>query len=194
MTEDTFYPQRFSDDEYENLRIENEILQMKLQAQFGGISNIGSDLSVQEENRFLKQVLALEEQYGHATLKKVYEVIGSPAFIKSDALDEVMVSRELKRIEQLMKQHRIELGFLAPRNDRFKYRFITEELFEYEMEDIKVPGMINCFTYEAFHPDDQGAKSGCVTVFYKLQHYNYIDQDKTGNRRAVKRIQDHIPK
>ena len=153
--ENTFYPERFSDDPHENLRIENEILRMKLQAQYGGISSAESDISPEEENQFLKHVLAFEEQYANATLKKVYEVIGCPAFEKADALDDMAISRELGRIEQLLAHNNIELGFLKPQNDRFKYSFITDELFEYEMEDIKVAGMINCFTYEEFHPDHE---------------------------------------
>jgi hypothetical protein len=154
--ENTFHPERFSDDPRENLRIENEILRLKLQVQFGGISSaVSDDISPEEENRFLRHVLAFEEQYANAALKKVYEMIGCPAFEKADALDDLAISRELERIERLMAQNNIELNFLKPRDDRFKYRFITEEMFEYEIEDIKVPGMINCFTYEEFHPEQK---------------------------------------
>ena len=33
------------------------------------------------------------------------------------------------------------------------YRFTTEELFEYEMDDMYVPGMMTNFIYDEFHPD-----------------------------------------
>jgi hypothetical protein len=153
--ENTFNPERFSDDPHENLRIENEILRMKLQAQFGGISASGSDISPEEENLFLRHVLAFEEQYANATMKKIYEVIGSPAFEKAGNLDDATISLELQRIERLLAENCIELEFLEPQDDRFKYQFITEEFFEFEIEDIKVPGMINCFTYEEFYPDQK---------------------------------------
>jgi len=78
--ENTSYPERFSDDPQENLRIENELLRMRLQAQFGGVSAAGDNVSPEEENLFLRHVLAFEEQYSNAPLKKVHEILGFPVF------------------------------------------------------------------------------------------------------------------
>ncbi|MCX6275672.1 MAG: hypothetical protein NTV09_10750 [Bacteroidetes bacterium] len=36
-------------------------------------------------------------------------------------------------------------------DDELIYRFITEEFFEHEVDDIQVDGMINHFVYETFH-------------------------------------------
>ncbi len=38
-------------------------------------------------------------------------------------------------------------------NNRELYRFTTEELFDYEMNDIFIPGGMTCFTYDEFYPD-----------------------------------------
>jgi len=153
MEENTSYPERFSDDPQENLRVENELLRMRLQAQFGGVSAAGENVSPEQENHFLQHVLAFEEQYANATVKKVYEIVGRPAFEKAEMLDDAAVSRELTRIEQLLAEKNIELAFLEPRDDRFKYEFITVEFFEHETEDFHVPGMINFFMYEEFRSD-----------------------------------------
>ena len=55
--------------------------------------------------------------------------------------------------EALLAQKNIVVEFTKPRNARFKYRFITEELFEHEMDDVHVKGMFTHFTYEEFHPN-----------------------------------------
>jgi hypothetical protein len=33
------------------------------------------------------------------------------------------------------------------------YRFIAEELFFHEMNNVRVKGMVTCFIYEEFHPN-----------------------------------------
>lgn len=153
--ENSFYPEQFSGDPNENLRMENEVLRMKLRTQFGGISTAREDISPIEENLFLRHVLAFEEQYANAPLKKVHEIIGSPVFEKADVLDDLTISRELERIEVLLSENNIELQFIKPQDERLKYQFITDEFFHYEIEDVKIPGMINCFMYEEFHPDQE---------------------------------------
>ena len=45
--------------------------------------------------------------------------------------------------------------FTRPREERFKYRFITEELFEHETDDMEVEGITKYFNYEEFHPDHE---------------------------------------
>ena len=35
------------------------------------------------------------------------------------------------------------------------YQFITEELFDYETDDMQFPGLTQNFTYEEFHPNHQ---------------------------------------
>jgi len=153
--ENTSYPERFSDDPQENLRIENELLRMRLQAQFGGVSAAGDNVSPEEENLFLRHVLAFEEQYSNAPLKKVHEILGFPVFEKAEALDDLAIHRELDRITELFIDHGIELQFVNEYDARFKYQFIVDEFFEFEIEDIKVPDMVNCFLYEEFHPDQE---------------------------------------
>jgi len=35
------------------------------------------------------------------------------------------------------------------------YKFITEELFDHEMDDIMLPGFVHHFIYEEFHPNHE---------------------------------------
>jgi hypothetical protein len=143
-----------SSDPEENLRMENELLKLKLQAQFGALSSEGGNLPPEIENEFLKNVFAFEQNRGDYKPTKVVELLGNPHFQKSEELDNVALKREYGRLEKLMQEKSIDVGFIRERDDRFKYRFITEELFHHET-DSGFPGMTTNFIYEEFHPDHE---------------------------------------
>ena len=66
---------------------------------------------------------------------------------------ELHIRDELKRIKLLLNQHQLELDVLGEYPDRQIYRFITEEFFYHEMEDLDMKGYIHHFCYEDFHPN-----------------------------------------
>lgn len=100
-------------------------------------------------------ILEFERQYQKNKTIKVYHRLGRPSFIAAVQLDEPALSRELQRITRLMEDCGLFVSSLCPISDRTLYRFITEELFEYEMEDVQMPGMKTQFCYEAFHPNHE---------------------------------------
>ena len=51
--------------------------------------------------------------------------------------------------------YNIVIDFLHDIADREAYMFITEELLDETMDDIRIPGMYSHFIYEEFHPNDQ---------------------------------------
>ena len=61
-----------------------------------------------------------------------------------------------------------------------------EELFDYEMDDINVPGMMHGFIYDEFHPDPVYDNSGLVQqdllhdIFRKEELFCEIDYVKNG--------------
>ena len=149
--------QPLSDDSQENMQIENEILKLKLKAQFGEAFQMGpsTDLPPEIENEFLKNVLAFEDAHQHVKYTKVYERLGNPAYRKANELSDKEINDELTRIEETMEKNNMALDVLAEYDDRTIYTFITEELFEHETETGEglIPGMITHFTYEEFHPN-----------------------------------------
>lgn len=147
--------EKFSDDPEENLRMENELLKLKLQAQFGASSGTGEGLPPGVENEFLKNVYAFEQSHGTRNPIRVIEFLGSPIFPKESDLDEVNLNNEFGRLTKLMGDKSIAVDFIRPREDRFKYKFITEELFEHEMDSNSIPGMTCNFIYEEFYPDHE---------------------------------------
>ncbi|MEO6001416.1 MAG: hypothetical protein ABIN89_31480 [Chitinophagaceae bacterium] len=146
-------PGNFSGDPEENLRIENEILQMKLNAELGGAFVSTEKLSPDLENTFLKNVLEFEHAFANAKQVKIFDFLGRPAFKKSDELDDYEIENEWENICALMKEKSIEVDFSGSYDSRLKYAFITEELFELESDDINIPGLITHYIYEEFHPN-----------------------------------------
>ncbi|MBK9731490.1 MAG: hypothetical protein IPO83_09400 [Chitinophagaceae bacterium] len=143
----------------EQLRMENELLKLKIHAQYGGIpgSESSSNLPPEIENEFLKNVIAFEEQYHreHPPVK-ISTYLGNPVFKKSAELNDDEFEVESHRLAALMKSNCIFVDFIRERDDRFQYSFITEEFFDHETEfTVDIPGMMHCFIYEEFHPDHE---------------------------------------
>jgi len=145
--------QPLSDDPEENLRMENELLRLKLKAELGGESHSISDIDPEIENEFLKNVLAFEHNFANSKPAKVYDLLGKPDFKRPDDLDDNSVSKALEEITELMSEKNIEVYFGDGYDDRTKYHFITEELFEHETTFAPMPGMTTNFDYEEFHPN-----------------------------------------
>jgi hypothetical protein len=144
--------EKFSEDPAENLRMENKLLKLKLQAQFGAKLSEGETLPSDIENEFLKNVYAFEQNFGDYKPIKVVELLGSPDFRKAADLDKESLKHQYDRLIKLLNEKSIAVDFIRPRDERFMYRFITEELFDHTMET-SMPGMVTHFMYEEFHAD-----------------------------------------
>lgn len=137
----------------DELNSENEFLKLKMMAEFGGDFVGSEDIPPAVENQFLKQIMNFHKQHDQTKLISVYKFIGEPEYNHVNDLSDREVRKELRRLMKIMKRHRVGLDVLAPTPDREVYRFITEELFKQEIEDIKIKGWINQFIYEEFHPN-----------------------------------------
>lgn len=144
--------EKFSDDPEENLRMENELLKLKLQAQFGAMSGDGGNLPPDIENEFLKNVYAFEQNHSKQKPIKLAASLGFPDFQKAESLSDENLKKEYNRLLELLNTKSIAIDFIRPREDRFKYKFITEELFEHTTGG-GMPGMTLHFIYEEFRPD-----------------------------------------
>lgn len=146
--------EQFSNDPEEQLRIENELLRLKLQAETGAdlqhLENVPPDV----ENAFLNNILAFERQLDTIQENSIYKIIGEPKDFKPDAeLNDKQIETELERLTILLEAHQIEVDYGTDYPDRLKYKFITEELFEHETQKFDIPDMVHHFIYEEFHPN-----------------------------------------
>lgn len=138
-----------------DLPLENELLILKLKAEFGAECTTGNEkIPPVVVNEFLRSVYEFERKFREPRETiRIYDKIGQPFFRKAEDLTDKQLSRELRMMLQLLNQHRLELDIQGTYPDRLIYKFIIEKFFYYEMEDLDMPGYIHHFCYEDFHPD-----------------------------------------
>ncbi len=121
-----------NEEEQDKLSIENEIMKIKLQMQFGDdfVMKSNGSLPPEIENQFLKQIMAYEDNHKNAEEITVFEKIGKPDFKKMEELNADEISKELIRLNELMESKWIMLNICdGPYEYAVIYKFITEELF-----------------------------------------------------------------
>jgi hypothetical protein len=147
-----------NEEEQDKLSIENEIMKIKLQMQFGDdfMMKSNGSLPPEIENQFLKQIMAYEDNHKNVEEVTVFERIGKPDFKKVEELNADEVSKELVRLNELMESKGVMLNICdGPYEDAVIYRFITEELFLENVEKEFVENSICNFIYEEFHVNDK---------------------------------------
>jgi hypothetical protein len=142
-----------NDNPEENIRMENEFLQLKLKAELGAETFISGNFPPEIENEFLKNVLAFENSFSNAPMKTIYEMLEKPKYKPESDLDDNEIELALEALFNRMKKKQITLEFSGAYKSRTKYKFITEEFFHEEVSDNMIPGMIWNFNYEEYHPN-----------------------------------------
>ena len=141
-----------------DLETENEFLKMKLMlekgAEFGSSAEV-KDLPPEIENEFLKHIMEFEKQWESAPMIRIYDKVGRPtAFRPVDTIDDENIETAWVELSAYLEKHGISLDVCSPNiTGRELYRFATEELFQLEVEDIRIPGLVHGFIYDEFHPD-----------------------------------------
>lgn len=162
--------EKFSENPDENLRIENELMKIKLKAQYGDAFQMESSAALPPdvENQFLKNILAFEESYNKGDFVTVYDRIGKPDYKEVGEMEERELKESLQQLLELLNQHQVNLDFTdGPYDDATVYQFITEELFSQEVEKDPVDGMMMGYIYEEFHPNHKAAIERSTHQFLK---------------------------
>ncbi|PSK89857.1 hypothetical protein [Taibaiella chishuiensis] len=155
-----------SDDPDEQLRLENELLKLKLQAETGADLYELSEMPPEVENAFLNNILAFERQLDSMAEVPIFDILGKPDdFPNEQELSDADIDRELERLNDLMRDKGLEVGFSGQYDNRLKYKFITEELFLHETQQFDIPDMVNHFMYEEFHPNHKLSIEALVQEF-----------------------------
>jgi hypothetical protein len=121
------------------------------------------------ENEFLLNVQQLEDAWKDVKYVKVYDLVGKPDFKKARESSDSEVKDGLEKLLHLLNEHNINLAVHGEYEPRIIYRFITEELFEHETDDLQLPGMSKNFIYEEFHPNHKTDIEECARNF--LNHW-----------------------
>jgi hypothetical protein len=113
----------------------------------------GENISPKVENEWLNYIEKFEEQFNKNESTTVWRYIGKPSCQKVTEITPEKIIDELNRLFHIMNEHNVYLDISSEVEDKELYRFLTEELFQEEMDNIRIPGMSHNFIYEEFHPN-----------------------------------------
>lgn len=120
----------------------------KLRDEYGmEFEDVASQLSPEIENEWLDYLLEFERQFEQAKLTTVRERIGNPDLQPLSDLPLDQVDEAGEALLELLAAYGIAIDFLGDVADAEVYRYLTEELLDEEMDDIRIEGMTTHFTY-----------------------------------------------
>lgn len=138
-----------------DIRQENEFKKMKMNLEHGAIfpDELSKNLPPEIEGQFLDSIMNFEKAFRNSKQIQVFDKMGRPEFIPENVLNDNEVDVELEKIEAILRQNGLHLEVLADYEDqsRLIYKFITEELFFLEVDDLAMQGFVTNFIYEDFH-------------------------------------------
>jgi hypothetical protein len=106
------------------------------------------------EAEWLNQIEEFEEKYENAKQIPLLEFIGSPITKKLNEINNYELITEYNQLENLFEENGIYIDFPETLDLQERYRFISEELSNEIIDDIRIQGMENHFIYEEFHPSE----------------------------------------
>lgn len=140
-----------------DLEDENNFLKMKLMLEKGAIFGTAENKAIppEIEHAFLKNIIEFEKQNNEEKTIRVLDKIKKPEHFKPVAeIPDEAIDKAWEELLHFLEVNSISLNVCSPNiSNKELYRFVTEELFEEEMIDIDIPGMMHEFTYDEFHPD-----------------------------------------
>ena len=141
----------------EQIKAENDFLKMKLMLEHGGefISCGDEPIPGEIENDFLNSIIEFEKHFEQRRVICVFDKIGQPGhFRPAGEVPDDEIGEAWSELNELLNQNDIALGVCRPNvTVRELYRFVTEELFNHEVDDMDMPGWISHFIYDEFYPD-----------------------------------------
>ncbi len=137
-------------------RIMNEKKRQELAERYGAaFSDEDAALPVDVETEWLDYVEEFERQFEDAVRVTVREYVGYPIVVSLPSIAPENLAMELDHLLEFLQLHGVAVHFLSNVADEEAYRFIVEELFDEEIDDVRIPGMMTNFIYEEFHPNDE---------------------------------------
>ncbi len=192
--------ENFSDDEI-NKKIDIELRKKELEKKYGAsFSKPDSTLSPKLEEEWLNHIEQFEQQFKKRETITVWDYLEKPDYKKVSEIEPDDICSELDRLMNFMNERNIVLDTLCPVDDAELYRFIIEELFFYEMDNIRIKGMNTCFIYEDFHPNAEYDIRQAYDYFFRStmakrenvggEGYDLLYVDKNNYRNAKGEILD----
>jgi hypothetical protein len=146
----------FDEEEQRIQRALNEAKKKELAEKYGACFPLDqSEIPPEIESEWLNSIEEFERQSQNIKMIPLREFLGSPSFRPLGEIPPGQLASELQLVMERLSLHFVSLSWLDGVSDAELYRFITTELFDHEIEDIRIEGMQHCFIYEEFHPNDE---------------------------------------
>lgn len=146
------HEEQFSEDPEEQLRIENELLKLKLQAELGAQFGGNADIPPEVEQEFLKQIMAFQEHQKDAPLVVFADYAGIGDLAPAAGLNAAELEAAWTALEAKLNEKQLHLSFGAEYPTAIKYEFVREDLSPLEIMQ-PTEGHNWIFDYEEFHPN-----------------------------------------
>ena len=157
----------------------NQAKKRELEEKYGALFSEGDSQAPAEiESQWLDSIAEFERQFKDARRVTVREFLGNPGFTPPEEIPRERLETELDRAMELLSLHNISVDSVAGVSDEDMYRFVTTELMSEEIDEIKIEGMMHCFIYEEFHPNDEYDAKRCAEDFLRdlfERHEEYVD-------------------
>lgn len=140
---------------HDELRASNAVLKLKLETEHGMTAPNASGLGPALENIFLKFIYDHAQARRTCGVVKLYDFVGRPAYTPLAELDPTATASELVRLCRVLAASGVVFDWACQYDDAELYEFVTTELFELEVDDLKLPGLLMHFTYEEFHMNNR---------------------------------------
>lgn len=162
--------EQFSNNPEENLRIENELLKLRLQAERGAhFLETDREIPAEIEAQFLRHVMAFEDAWEHGNEHTVRAALDYPVFTPAEVLRPEEMEKLNQELISRLAEKGIQIDFLGQYPPETVYTFLTTEFLEVPAMKILAPGFRQCFIYEDYHPNHELDIRQAVGLF--LQHW-----------------------
>lgn len=162
--------EQFSNNPEENLRIENELLKLRLQAERGAhFLETDREIPAEIEAQFLRHVMAFEDAWEHGNEHTVRAALDYPVFTPAEVLRPEEMEKLNQELISRLAEKGIQIDFLGQYPPETVYSFLTTEFLEVPAMKILAPGFRQCFIYEDYHPNHELDIRQAVGLF--LQHW-----------------------
>jgi hypothetical protein len=151
----------------------NEQKKKNLEERYGAWFPPGhNNLSPEAEAEWLDYLQEFERQCEQNEQVTVRAYVGDPMLPSLTSIPPAELHESLERLLDLLAENNIEIDFDREVSDAEAYRFITDELFHVEMDNIRIDGMHEVFIYSEFHPDEvadarRDAELFLNSIFYR---------------------------
>lgn len=142
-------------DESDRLKKENERMKKDFSEKYGAKFSKELNLPPGIENQWLNSIEQFEKAHENSKMITVFKFIGKPVFKPLKEISSSNVKYELDKFIGFLSQKGINIDTICKVENKELYRFITEELFNEEIEDIHIKGFTWNYIYEEFHPNHE---------------------------------------